>query len=65
MIPPSSPDKPPLESAKRSIVVDMSPAAIDRRMRELASLWDFWNYLRRFRPVSESPDAAPKDSGSK
>jgi hypothetical protein len=57
MIPPSSPDKPPLESAKRSIVVDMSPAAIDRRMRELAALWDFWKYLRNFRLADHQPGA--------
>jgi hypothetical protein len=47
MISQSNPDKPLPESAKRSIVVDMSPAAIDRRMRELAALWDFWKCLRK------------------
>jgi hypothetical protein len=50
MIPPSKPDKPPLESAKRSIVVDMSSAAIDRRMREMEALWEFWRFIRKFRP---------------
>lgn len=50
MIPPSNPEKPPLESAQRSIVVDMSPAAIERRLREAFDLWEFWRYLRRFRP---------------
>jgi hypothetical protein len=39
----------------------MSPAAIDRRMRELASLWNFWRFLRKFKPVS--PDPAPKVPG--
>jgi len=53
MIPQSSPEKPPLESAKRSIVVDYSPEAIDRRMREMAALWEFWRYLRNFRPVKK------------
>lgn len=62
MIPPSNPEKPPLESAKRSIVVDMSPAAIDRRIRELAALWDFWNYLRKFRPVTQNSETLPKAS---
>ena len=56
MIPLSSPERPPLESAKRSIVVDMSPEAIDRRIREVADLWDFWRYLRNFRPV-KPPDS--------
>lgn len=51
MTPPSNPDKPPLESAKRSIEVDMSPAAIDRRMREMADLWEVWRFLKKFRPV--------------
>jgi hypothetical protein len=51
MTPPFNPDKPPLESAKRSIEVDMSPAAIDRRMREMSALWEFWRFLRKFRPV--------------
>jgi hypothetical protein len=49
MTPPSNHDKPPLESAKRSLVVDYSPEAIDARMRELAALWDFWRYLRKFK----------------
>jgi hypothetical protein len=51
MIPPSNPDKPPLESAKRSIAVDMSPAAIDRRLRDVFELWEFCRFLRQFRPV--------------
>ena len=51
MTPPFNPDKPPLESAKRSIEVDMSPAAIDRRMREMAELWEVWRFLKKFRPV--------------
>jgi hypothetical protein len=56
MIPPSNPEKPPLESAKRLVEVDYSPAAIDRRLRELSALWDFWNYLRKFRPVDKVND---------
>jgi hypothetical protein len=51
MTPPSNPEKPPLESAKRSIVVDYSPEAVDRRLREFFALWDFWRYLRKFRPA--------------
>ena len=54
MIPPSNPDRPPLESAKRSIEVDMSPQAIDRRMREMDQLWELWHYLRRFKPVANA-----------
>jgi hypothetical protein len=51
MTPPSNLDRPPLESAKRSIEIDMSPAAIDRRLREMDQLWELWRYLRRFKPV--------------
>jgi hypothetical protein len=50
----SNPDKPPLGSAKRSIEVDMSPAAIERRLREYFELWDLWFYLQKFKPV-ETP----------
>lgn len=53
MTPPFNPDKPPLESAKRSIDVDMSPAAIDRRLREMAELWEVWRFLKKFRPVDD------------
>jgi hypothetical protein len=52
MTPISNLEKPNLESARRSIVVDMSPAAIDRRMRDVCDLWDCWQFLRRFRPVA-------------
>jgi hypothetical protein len=55
MTPPSNPERPPLESAKRSIDVDMSPAAIDRRLRDHFALWEFWRFLKKFRPV-EKPD---------
>lgn len=59
---PSNPDKPPLESAKCSIDVDMSQAAIDRRLREFFALQDFWRYLRKFRPVKTSePEASAKE----
>jgi hypothetical protein len=58
---PSNPEKPPLESANRSIEVDMSPTAIDRRLREYFALWDFWQYLRKFKPVQE---VNPKDSSA-
>jgi hypothetical protein len=58
MTPPSNPDKPPLESANRSIEVDMSPAAIDRRMREMFALWEIWRFLRRFRPVENPKSGA-------
>jgi hypothetical protein len=62
MIPPSNPDKPPLESAKCSIEVDMSQAAIDRRLREFFALQEFWHYLRKFRPVNASePEASAKE----
>jgi hypothetical protein len=60
MTPPSNPDKPPLESAKRLIEVDMSPRAIDRRMREMAELWEVWRFLRQFRPMPTPPDAVLK-----
>ncbi len=62
MIPQSSPEKPPLESAKCSIEVDMSQAAIDRRLREFFALQDFWRYLQTFRPVeaiSEDDETNP------
>ena len=57
---PSNPDKPPLESAKRSIDVDMSPAAIDRRMREMFALWEVWRFLRRFRPARNPNDGSQR-----
>ena len=60
MTPLFNPDKPPLESAKRSIEVDMSPAAIDRRMREMFALWEAWRFLRKFRPVARPVDGAGK-----
>jgi hypothetical protein len=62
LTPPVKSDKPPLESAKRSIEVDMSPAAIDRRMREMAELWDAWRFLRKFRPVAKPPSEPPAAS---
>jgi hypothetical protein len=55
MTPPSNPDKPTLESAKRSIEVDYSPAAVERRLDEFFELWNFWQCLRKFKPV-EKPD---------
>ncbi len=58
MTPPFKPDKPPLESAKRSIEVDMSPVAIDRRMRDVFALWEFWRFLRRFRAVENPKSGA-------
>ena len=58
MIPPSSPDKPPLSAAKRRFEVDMSPAAIDRRLREVGELWELWRYLRRFRPTTPPDNAS-------
>ena len=61
MMPPSSPDKPPLASAQRSIDVDMSAAAIDRRLREVFALWDLWRYLRRFQPVDGASVGVPLD----
>jgi hypothetical protein len=64
MIPPSKPEKPPLESAKRSIDVDMSPTAIDRRLREVFALWEFWRYLRRFRPADEITKKGEPTDGS-
>ena len=61
MTPPFNPDKPPLESAKRSFEVDMSPAAIDRRMREMSQLWDLWRFLKKFRPVDKPADNPKPD----
>jgi hypothetical protein len=58
---PSNPDKPPLESAKRSIDVDMSPAAIDRRLREMAELWEVWRFLQKFRLAD---GARPTETGT-
>ena len=46
MIPPFNPNRPPMESAKRSIEVDMSPEAIEGRLRELGQLYEFWKSLR-------------------
>ncbi len=60
MTAPFSPDKPPLESAQRSIEVDMSPAAIERRMREMFALWEVWRFLKKFRPVEQTEDASAK-----
>jgi hypothetical protein len=65
MTPPSNPEKPPLESAKRSIEVDMSPAAIDRRLRDHFALWEFWRFLKKFRPMTkpaDGPNATKADS---
>ena len=59
MTPPSSPDKPPLESARRFIEVDMSQAAVDRRLRGFFALWDFWRYLRNFKPVAQTTPDEP------
>ena len=56
MTPPFNPDKPPLESAQRSIEVDMSPAAIDRRLRDVFALWEFWRFLKKFRPAANPVD---------
>jgi hypothetical protein len=61
MTPPFIPDKPPLESAKRSIEVDMSPAAIDRRMHEMAELWELWRFLKKFRPVDRPADGSEQN----
>ena len=36
--------------------VDMSAEAIDRRLREVAMLWDFWRYLRNFKPAEQDRD---------
>ena len=60
MTPPFNPDKPSLESAERSIEVDMSPAAINRRMRDVFALWEFWRFLKKFRPVVPTEDASAK-----
>ena len=60
MTPPFNPDKPPLESAKRSIEVDMSPAAIDRRLRDVFALWEFWRFLKKFRRVAGPNPTEPK-----
>ena len=65
MIPPSSPENPPLESAKRSLEVDMSPEAIDRRLRIMGELWEFWRYLRRFKPVAPTANPPAVDASSK
>jgi hypothetical protein len=62
MTPLYNPDKPPLRSAKRSIDVDMSPTAIDRRMREMFELWEVWRFLKNFRPVGR---AAEESTASK
>ncbi len=57
MIPPSNLNPPRLQDARRSIVVDMSPQAIDQRLREVSQLWAFGQKLRNFQRVSvvESP----------
>ena len=33
--------------------IDMSSAALDRRLRELADLWRFWTKLRSARPLDD------------
>lgn len=48
----------------REDTVDMSSEAIDRRLRELSDLWDFWVRLRADGLASDaresdSPDAQP------
>ena len=62
MIPLSNPDKPPLSAAKRRFEVDMSPTAIDRRLREVFALWDFWRYLRNFRENEKPAATRPRAS---
>ena len=51
-----------LPEARRSIVVDMSPEAIEQRLREYFQLWTFWTKLRRFQKVQ--PDSATTSSQS-
>lgn len=51
MIPPSKPIKSSLPFGVRSIDVDMSPAAIERRLRMLGHLHTAWQSLRRFKKV--------------
>ena len=53
----TQPSNPENQSTRRTLAVDMSPAAIDRRMREVAALWDAWRYLRNFHPVASPQEA--------
>jgi hypothetical protein len=53
MTTPSSTEKPP--PVKPRPTVDMSSKAIDQRLREVGELWDFWRYLRNFKPVEVKP----------
>ena len=59
MIQPANPDKPPLEPARRSKIVDMSAEAIARRLRETFDLWEFWQFLKKFRPVQPANQRPP------
>jgi hypothetical protein len=58
MTPPSSPEKLLAASAQSAGGVDMSPEAIDRRLREVGRLWELWRYLRKFRPVEKKTPPA-------
>jgi len=60
MIPPSNPEKPSPAPEPPRPPVDMSPEGIDRRLREVGMLWDFWNYLRRFKPTDITAPQPPE-----
>ncbi len=39
--------------------VDMSSDAIDRRLRELNDLYEFWKALQTMRPITPNPHPTP------
>jgi hypothetical protein len=57
MIQPSNTTKPPLAAGVRTLVVDMSPAAIERRLRTVGELHKCWQSLRRFKPAEKQKSA--------
>ena len=48
---PTSPNNSPREKAIRSLEVDMSPDAIERRLRDIGQLHKTWQSLRQFKEV--------------
>lgn len=59
MIKPPNSHKPPLESAKRLIEVDMSPSAIQDRLRTFFELWNSWQALKKYQPRNMLDEDAP------
>ena len=47
---------------RRRFEVDMSPEAIEGRLREVAQLWKFWQSLRNFTPDEDAHPKSAEDS---